>query len=198
MKTQREDKDGNTHTGPLDYSAPINYTSPLWTIGHSTRSAEELKEILLAHQIQALADVRSFPGSRRYPHFNKPELALDLESIGILYSHQPALGGRRRPSPDSKNTAWQNPSFRAYADHMESEEFQKGIEGLLELAQTKRTAVMCAEALWWRCHRSLIADFLKAKGVDVIHIIDGRKTESHPYTSAARIVEGQLTYQGLF
>ncbi len=171
-------------------------SSSIWTVGHSTRSAEEFKDTLLVHQIEVLVDVRSFPGSRRYPHFNKPELSSQLDSI-LLYSHLPALGGRRQPSTDSKNTAWKNSSFRAYADHMESEEFRKGIEALLEVAQTKRTAVMCAEALWWRCHRSLIADFLKAKGVEVIHILDARKTESHPYTSAARIVEGRLSYEGL-
>jgi uncharacterized protein (DUF488 family) len=169
----------------------------IWTVGHSTRSAEEFNEVLHAHQIEALVDVRSFPGSRRYPHFNKPQLSRQLDSIGLLYLHSPSLGGRRRPSPDSKNTAWKNSSFRAYADHMESEEFQKGIETLLELAPTKRTAIMCAEALWWRCHRSLIADFLKAKGVEVLHILDARKTESHPYTSAARIVDGRLSYEGL-
>lgn len=169
----------------------------IWTVGHSTRSVEEFKEILLAHEIEVLVDVRSFPGSRRYPHFNKPELSRQLDSIGLLYLHFPALGGRRRASPDSKNTAWKNSSFRAYADHMESDDFREGIETLLEVAQTKRTAVMCAEALWWRCHRSLIADFLKAKGVQVIHILDARKTETHPYTSAARIVEGRLSYEGL-
>jgi uncharacterized protein (DUF488 family) len=169
----------------------------IWTVGHSTRSAEEFKEIILAHQVEALVDVRSFPGSRRYPHFNKPELSRHLDSSGILYLHVPELGGRRRPSPASKNTAWQNASFRAYADHMESEEFHKGIEILLELSQTKQTAVMCAEALWWRCHRSLIADFLKANGVEVIHIIDARKIEIHPYTSVARIIEGRLSYEGL-
>jgi uncharacterized protein (DUF488 family) len=169
----------------------------IWTVGHSTRSAEEFKEILVAHQIEVLVDVRSFPGSRRYPQFNKPELACQLESNGLRYLHLPALGGRRRPAPDSKNTAWKNSSFRAYADHMESKEFRGGIKTLLELAQSKRTTVMCAEALWWRCHRSLIADFLKAKGVEVIHILDAKKTEIHPYTSAARIVEGRLSYEGL-
>jgi uncharacterized protein (DUF488 family) len=169
----------------------------IWTIGHSTRTADEFNEILLAHGIGALVDVRSFPGSRRYPHFNKPELSHNLQAIGILYSHNPNLGGRRRPSPHSRNTAWKNASFRAYADHMESEEFKKGIKDLLEISRTKQTAIMCAEALWWRCHRSLIADFLKANGVDVTHIIDVRKTESHPYTSAARILEGRLSYEGL-
>lgn len=170
----------------------------IWTIGHSTRSAEEFNEVLLAHQIGALVDVRSFPGSRRYPHFNKPELAAALERIGIQYSHNPQLGGRRRPSPNSKNTAWRNASFRAYADHMETEEFGKGIADLLKLSQTKRTAIMCAEALWWRCHRSLISDYLKAGGNEVIHLADVKNAEAHPYTSAARIVAGRLSYEGLF
>jgi uncharacterized protein (DUF488 family) len=169
----------------------------IWTIGHSTRTADEFNEILLAHGIGALVDVRSFPGSRRYPHFNKVELARNLEAIGIFYSHNPKLGGRRRPSPSSRNTAWKNASFRAYADHMESEEFKQGIKDLLEVSRTKRTAIMCAEALWWRCHRSLIADFLKANAADITHIIDARKTETHPYTAAARIVGGRLSYEGL-
>jgi len=168
-----------------------------WTVGHSTRTALEFNEILVAHRIEALVDVRSFPGSRRYPHFNKPELSITLAGAGIKYSHSPQLGGRRRPSPHSKNTAWKNASFRAYADHMDSEEFKKGIENLLEVSGEQRTAIMCAEALWWRCHRSLIADFLKAKGLEVIHILDDKHTEEHPYTSAARIVEGRLSYEGL-
>ncbi len=177
----------------MDQPQTIN----IWTVGHSTRSAEAFSETLDAHQIEALVDVRSFPGSRRYPHFNKPELAAYLNSIGLTYLHLPALGGRRRPVPNSRNTAWQNASFRAYADHMESQEFEKGIETLLELAQAKRTAIMCAESLWWRCHRSLIADFLKANSVEVIHILTAEKTESHPYTWVARIVEGRLSYEGL-
>ena len=171
--------------------------SSIWTIGHSTRSADEFNEILLAYQLDTLVDVRSFPGSRRYPHFNKPELAKNLEAVGIVYSHNPQLGGRRRPSPNSRNTAWKNPSFRAYADHMESEEFKTGIQALLKNASVDRTAIMCAEALWWRCHRSLISDFLKSQGIAVIHIIDAKKSEDHPYTSAARIVAGRLTYAGL-
>lgn len=178
---------------PASHSPAIR----IWTVGHSTRSADEFDEILLAHKINALADVRSFPGSRRYPHFNKGEISSRLESRGIAYSHLPELGGRRRPSPDSKNTAWKNPSFRAYADHMDTAEFDKGIVNLLELAAKGRTAVMCAESLWWRCHRSLIADYLKSTGLDVIHILNAKHTEPHPYTSAARIVEGRLSYEGL-
>jgi uncharacterized protein (DUF488 family) len=170
----------------------------IWTVGHSTRSGDEFNEILLQHEIGVLIDVRSFPGSRRYPQFNKAELSIALEAVGIGYQHLPHLGGRRQPSPTSKNTAWKNSSFRAYADHMDSKEFQQGIVDLLKVAAEKRTAIMCAEALWWRCHRSLIADFLKAKGFEVIHILDARHIEQHPFTSAARIVDGQLSYEGLF
>jgi len=172
-------------------------STTIWTIGHSTRSADEFKELLRSHSIATLVDVRSFPGSRRYPHFNKPELSQLLEAAGIDYQHNPKLGGRRRPSLASKNTAWKNASFRAYADHMESEEFTEGIAELLALAAEGNTAVMCAEALWWRCHRSLIADFLKANGIEVLHILGENKVEPHPYTSAARIVNGELSYEGL-
>lgn len=171
--------------------------SRIWTVGHSTRTAGGFNQILLAHKIGHLVDVRSFPGSRRYPHFNRDELQANLEQAGIRYTHLPELGGRRRPSKDSKNTNWQNASFRAYADHLDSHEFRKGIKVLLELATDKPTTVMCAESLWWRCHRSLIADFLKSNGVEVVHIIDAKKNELHPYTSAARIVEGRLSYEGL-
>jgi uncharacterized protein (DUF488 family) len=169
----------------------------VWTVGHSTRSGEEFGNILLAHGIQVLVDVRSFPGSRRYPQFNRTALAESLGRIGIEYKHAPRLGGRRAPRADSHNTAWRNASFRAYADHMESDEFRNGVEELLELAAHARTAVMCAEAVWWRCHRSLISDYLKAAGHIVIHIINQSKTEEHPFTSAARIVEGELSYRGL-
>ena len=169
----------------------------VWTVGHSTRSGEEFGQMLAAHGIQVLVDVRMFPGSRRYPQFNRAALAESLAAIGIEYRHEPRLGGRRTPRADSHNTAWKNASFRAYADHMESEEFQKGVEELLELARDARVAVMCAESLWWRCHRSLISDYLKAAGHTVIHILNETKTEEHPFTSAARIVGGELSYRGL-
>ncbi len=178
-------------------SAAKSETSRVWTVGHSTRSAEEFNEILAAHHIQALVDVRSFPGSRRYPQFNRQQLATSLPENGVAYFHLRELGGRRPTRQDSPNTAWKNLSFRGYADHMDSDEFQQGIERLLEIAGEKRTAVMCAEALWWRCHRSLISDFLKARGVEVIHILDATHDQPHPYTSAARIVDGELSYAGL-
>ena len=169
----------------------------IFTVGHSTRSGEEFAQILTTHGVQVLVDVRSFPGSRRLPQFNRAALAESLEKVGIEYRHEPRLGGRRTPRKDSHNTAWKNASFRAYADHMETAEFRKGVEDLLELARERRVAFMCAEALWWRCHRSLISDYLKAAGHTVIHIIDQSKTEEHPFTSAARIVDGQLSYRGL-
>ena len=154
----------------------------VWTVGHSTRSGEEFVQILKAHGIQVLVDVRSFPGSRRYPQFNRAALAESLEQVGIEYKHEPRLGGRRTPRKDSHNTAWKNASFRAYADHMETEEFRNGVKDLLELAEKSRTAVMCAEALWWRCHRRLISDYLKTEGHAVIHILDKNKTQEHPVT----------------
>lgn len=169
----------------------------IWTVGHSTRSGEEFGRILAAHGIQVLVDVRMFPGSRRCPQFNKPALSESLAELGIEYKHEPRLGGRRTPRADSHNTAWRNASFRAYADHMETEDFRDGIKELLQLSADKRVAVMCAEAVWWRCHRSLIADYLKAAGHTVMHIIGETKTEEHPFTSAARIVDGELSYRRL-
>ncbi|HKO97794.1 MAG TPA: DUF488 domain-containing protein [Pyrinomonadaceae bacterium] len=169
----------------------------LWTIGHSTRPVEEFLQLLREHEIEVLIDVRTFPGSRRYPQFNREALSVTLQLAGIEYRHMPDLGGRRKARPDSRNTAWQNEGFRGYADHMETETFRQGIERLLEVAASKRTTVMCAEAVWWRCHRSLIADYLKAKGVEVVHILSNSKTEVHPYTSVARIIDGKLSYAGL-
>ena len=169
----------------------------IWTIGHSTRTGEQFNEMLIAHGIEVLVDVRTFPGSRRYPQFNKSVLSESLASAGIDYQHEPRLGGRRAPRKDSHNSAWRNAMFRGYADHMETNEFDAAIKELLELAKANRVAVMCAESLWWKCHRSLIADYLKAAGHTVLHIIDEKKTEEHPFTSAARIVDGELSYRGL-
>lgn len=169
-------------------------TVTLWTIGHSNRSIEQFLEMLASQRIEALADVRRFPGSRRLPHFNQENLSKSLADPGIDYVHFPELGGRRRTRPDSPNTVWRNEAFRGYADFMMTEEFHSGIERLLALARKKRTAIMCAEALWWQCHRSLIADYLKAAGHEVIHIMAPNKTEPHPFTSAARLVDGKLSY----
>ena len=167
----------------------------IWTIGHSTRTIDEFISLLQANQIRSLADVRTLPGSRRYPQFNKETLADSLGNAGIRYEHFPELGGRRKPREDSPNTAWRNASFRGYADYMETEQFRKSVARLLDrAADAGPTAIMCAEAVWWRCHRSLISDYLKARGIEVMHILDANKTEPHPYTSAARIVNGNLNY----
>ena len=156
---------------------------------------DEFISLLEANGIKLLADVRAFPGSKRYPQFNKDALADSISAHGIRYEHFPELGGKRKSKPDSRNTAWRNASFRGYADYMETERFQKGIERLLDVAtEAGPTAIMCAEAVWWRCHRSLIADCLKARGVEVLHILGANKVEPHPYTSAARIVNGELSY----
>lgn len=182
----------------MDLTQPLQSdTQTIWTVGHSTRPVEEFKQILTTNGIGNLVDVRSFPGSRRYPQFNKVQLSSSLDVAGIAYHHLPGLGGRRRPLPNSRNTAWRNASFRAYADHMETTDFKQGIAALLELTSEKPTAVMCAEAVWWRCHRSLIADYLKASGLQVVHIIDVSHRETHPFTTAARIVDGKLSYEGL-
>jgi uncharacterized protein (DUF488 family) len=169
----------------------------IWTVGHSTHTAEAFGELLIAHDIRTLVDVRSFPGSRRYPQFNKENLSGYLKLLNIEYLHAPLLGGRRRPNPESHNTALRNDSFRAYADYMETKEFRKGIDELLEVASRSRTVIMCAESLWWRCHRSLVSDYLKAHDVTVNHIINSKKVEPHKYTPAASISDGDLSYRGL-
>ncbi len=168
----------------------------IWTIGHSTRAIDEFISLLEKNEIKLLADVRAWPGSKRNPQFNKEALAESLNAHGIRYEHFPELGGRRRPRSDSKNTAWRNASFRGYADYMETEQFWKGVERLFGLARgAGLVAIMCAEAVWWRCHRSLISDYLKVRGIEVMHILDANKIEPHPYTSAARIVNGELSYR---
>jgi len=170
--------------------------SRIWTIGHSTRTIDDFISLLQENEIKLLADVRSLPGSKRYPQFNREALAESLNARGIRYEHFHELGGRRRTKPDSRNTAWRNASFRGYADHMETEEFHKGVERLLDLAsETGPAAIMCAEAVWWRCHRSLISDYLKSRGIEVMHILDANKVEPHPFTSAARTVNGKLSYE---
>jgi uncharacterized protein (DUF488 family) len=166
----------------------------VWTIGHSTRSLTEFLELLATNRIEALVDVRQFPGSRRYPHFNQRELSQSLAQVGIQYVSLPDLGGRRKPRPDSHNIAWRNESFRGYADYMETPEFHAGIERLLAVARLKRAAIMCSEALWWRCHRALISDYLKAAGITVEHILGSNKNETHPYTSAAHVKDSRLSY----
>ena len=167
----------------------------IWTIGHSTRNIDEFIAMLQSFRIQLVADIRSYAGSRRYPQFNKEALEVSLAKNSIDYIHLKDLGGRRKANPDSVNTAWRNDAFRGYADYMEKDNFKKAIENLQSLAENERTAYMCSEAVWWRCHRSLISDYLKSLGWTVMHIMERDKAEEHPYTSAARIVNGELTYR---
>src|SRR6266550_622743 len=166
----------------------------IWTIGHSTRAIDEFISLLEENEIKLLVDVRTWPGSKRYPQFNKEALEESLNTHGIHYEHFPELGGKRKTKPDSRNTAWRNASFRGYADYMETEQFHKGVERLIHVAAAAGPiAIMCAEAVWWRCHRSLISDYLKVRGIEVMHILDANRIEPHPYTLAARIVNGELS-----
>lgn len=166
----------------------------VWTIGHSTREWQVFVGMLHAAGIEALVDVRRFAGSRRHPQFQGDAMAVALPQSRIDYLPMPELGGRRQPRADSRNIAWRNRGFRGYADYMESASWQAARDRLVELARTRRAAMMCAEALWWQCHRGLIADDLKARGWTVIHLLAPGRSEVHPYTAAARIVDGRLDY----
>jgi uncharacterized protein (DUF488 family) len=168
--------------------------STVWTIGHSTRPLKTFLALLEHYEIEAVADVRRFPGSRRQPQFAQAPLGSALAEDSIAYHWIAALGGRRRPRPDSPNTAWRNLQFRGYADYMASKEFEEGVDELLAVAGRIRTTMMCAEAVWWRCHRALIADVLCVRGIKVVHIIDETRAVMHPYTSPARILHGRLSY----
>jgi uncharacterized protein (DUF488 family) len=163
------------------------------TVGHSTRSIDELVTLLRRHGVAHLADIRAHPGSRRYPHFGRESLQAALPSLGIAYSHHPELGGRRRGLPDSPNGAWRNASFRAYADYMATGEFATALGALLDLANREHVAIMCAEAVPWRCHRWLVSDALVARGVDVHHILDAR-SEPHSLTRFAELRDGTVVY----
>lgn len=154
----------------------------IYTIGHSTHTIEDFIEMLKAFNIKTLVDIRSFPGSRKFPQFNKEQLAETLKSNGIKYLHLVSLGGRRKVKKDSKNTQWRNASFRGYADYMETKEFEQGIKQLQDIARESTTVFMCAEAVWWRCHRSMVSDFLKSKGWTVLHIMNKKKVQEHPRT----------------
>lgn len=167
----------------------------IWTIGHSTRSFEEFVAMLYSFNVELVADVRSYPGSRKFPQFNKEALKISLPQNNIQYRHLVELGGRRKADRASKNTAWRHPAFRAYADYMETPPFKEAITILEDIAMQERTAYMCSEAVWWRCHRSMISDYLKVNGWSVMHIMALAKAEEHPYTAPAKIVNGALTYQ---
>lgn len=169
-------------------------TGTLWTIGHSTREWEVFAGLLTGACIATLVDVRRFAGSRRNPQFSGELMARSLPVVGIGYVAMPDLGGRRVARPDSPNDAWRNAGFRGYADYMQTAPWQQARDALVATALEGRTAVMCAEAMWWQCHRALIADDFKASGWRVLHLMAANRTEEHPYTKAARIVDGRLDY----
>ena len=166
----------------------------LWTIGHSSRTWDEFLALLRSQSIEVVADVRRHAGSRKHPQFGPEQLPAALRNAAIEYTALPELGGRRKPVPGSPNTAWRNSSFQGYADHMASEEYARGRELLLKCARQKRTAILCSEAVWWRCHRALIADDFKAAGALVLHIMSPTKVTEHPFTSAATVEDGEVRY----
>jgi uncharacterized protein (DUF488 family) len=171
----------------------------MWTVGHSTHALDELVGMVRAHGVTSIADVRKIPRSRRHPQFNLDALTSGLAAAGLGYCHVPGLGGLRRERPDSApsvNRAWRNPSFRAYADYMQTEEFAQQLDALLDLARRERVAIMCAEAVWWRCHRALIADALVARGEPVLHILTREQAEPHVLRDFARVEKGRVTYPG--
>jgi uncharacterized protein (DUF488 family) len=166
----------------------------IWTLGHSTLPLEAFFALLKSAKIESVADVRRYPASRRHPQFNAATLAQALAGEGMRYRAYTELGGRRTPRSDSSNTRWRNASFRGYADYMETEAFEAALSRLTAEAMEARTAVMCAEAPWWRCHRALIADTLKARGIEVLHIMAKGQVVAHPYTPVASVVDGRPYY----
>jgi uncharacterized protein (DUF488 family) len=168
----------------------------LFTVGHSNRSIEQFLALLDAHGIKHVVDVRTAAGSRRHPQFMREALAHSLPEHGIAYTHLPALGGFRKPRPDTINTAWRNESFRGFADYMQTADFEAAMNRLLEIAQSQPTAVMCAEAVPWRCHRSLIGDAAVARGLTVADIVSPSRAAPHALTSFAHVEEGHVTYPG--
>lgn len=163
--------------------------SSLFTIGHSTRAWPALLELLREHGVEHLVDVRRFPGSRRHPQYAQEALSRALRESGIEYSHEPDLGGFRKPQPESRNTAWRSAGFRAYADHMDSPEFREALSRLIGLASERIVAIMCAEATPWRCHRQLISDALVARGHEVVHVLGPQRSDAHALNESAQVLD---------
>ena len=171
----------------------------IYTIGHSTRELADFSRVLHAHQIQILEDIRAFPASRRYPHFNRENLELWLTQIGCEYVWEKDLGGRRKqqmPRDQSPNVALRNQSFRNYADYMLSPNFESAVQRLVERAERAKTAIMCAESVYFRCHRMLVSDYLVSRGHSVLHILNEKPPTPHVMTKDARIIDGRLVYRG--
>ena len=180
----------------LDTDSRVNPKCTLWTIGHSTHALEGLAGLLLAHGIEAVADVRRFPGSRRHPHLARDPLREGLNSHGIAYQWIERLGGRRRSAPGHPDeaTGWRHPAFRAYAAYLRRADFQAGLADLIDLAVRQRTAIMCSEGLWWRCHRRLIADVLVTSGRTVLHIFPDGHADAHQIRPPGWTQGGELRY----
>jgi len=182
---------------PAASETPAAEAPVIFTLGHSTHLIERLLELLGQHRIATLADVRSFPSSRKWPQFNQEPLAESLECAGITYRWMKLLGGRRHSKrSDSPHVAWQHPAFRSYADYTDSAEFAAGLEELIALAAAARTAYMCSEGLWWRCHRRIISDHLVARGWRVEHIMPTGKLSAHTLSAFARVADGKIIYDG--
>ena len=173
--------------------------STIYTIGHSTRELADFSRVLQAHQIQILEDIRAFPASRRYPHFNRDNLELWLPQIGREYVWEKDLGGRRKqqmPRDRSPNVALRNESFRNYADYMLTPTFESAVQRLVQRAERAKTAIMCAESVYFRCHRMLVSDYLVSRGHSVLHILNEKPPTQHVMTKDARIIDGRLVYRG--
>lgn len=171
----------------------------IYTLGHSTRDLADFSRVLQVHEIRLLVDIRAFPASRRYPHFNREHLELWLPEIGCDYLWEKDLGGRRKkqmPAEDSPNIALRNPSFRNYADYMLSPQFHKAVGRVVEQAEKRNTAIMCAEYVYFRCHRMLVSDYLVSHGHTVLHILDEKPPTPHKLSNDARIINGRLVYRG--
>ena len=172
-------------------------TNTIYTIGHSTRDITDFLEMLHNNKIQCLVDVRRFPSSKKFPAYNQDSLSETLFENGIEYIHIEALGGRRTALQDSPNSIWKHPSFRGYADYMETSEFAEAVKELEVIATQQVTAIMCSEAVFWRCHRSMISDYLKSENYVVFHIMSTTKLTEHPYTKPAQIKNNKLTYHNI-
>jgi uncharacterized protein (DUF488 family) len=169
----------------------------IFTIGHSTRPLDDFIALLAAHRVEQLMDIRSIPRSRRHPHFSTDVLSASLRDAAIVYRHSSGLGGMRKPRRDSRNTAWRVEGFRGYADYMETEAFRTAIGELIAFASAAPTVIMCAEAVWWRCHRQLVADALVARGIEVRHITSTASATPHTLTEFAQVTDGLVTYRSL-
>ncbi|HET6371414.1 MAG TPA: DUF488 domain-containing protein [Nitrospiria bacterium] len=176
---------------------PGSYRSRLFTVGHSNRTLEEFLSLLKAYRIETLIDLRTVPRSRYFPHFNRETLSASLEKVGIDYIHIPKLGGLRKAKKDSVNTGWKNASFRGFADYMQTREFEAAVEELLIRIDQSTCAILCAEAVPWKCHRSLVADALLVRGASVDHIMASSRTQSHQLTPFARVSGMRITYPDL-